>query len=49
MNVIQERLAYYEGAKLQSLERLLNKWLAFEIGAKVNRFFFSGNGTDSYA
>lgn len=24
MNVIQERLAYYEGAKLHSLERLLN-------------------------
>ena len=25
MNVIQERLSYYEGAKLHSLERLLNK------------------------
>ena len=24
MNVIQERLSYYEGAKLRSLERLLN-------------------------
>ena len=24
MNVIQERLSYYEGAKLHSLERLLN-------------------------
>jgi hypothetical protein len=25
MNVIQERLAYYEGAKLHSLERLLSQ------------------------
>ena len=24
MNIIQERLSYYEGAKLHSLERLLN-------------------------
>jgi hypothetical protein len=24
MNIIQERLSYYEGAKLRSLERLLN-------------------------
>ena len=24
MNIIQERLSYYEGAKLNSLERLLN-------------------------
>ena len=49
MNVIQERLSYYEKSKLHSLERLLNNWPSLGVGAKVSMFFFSNNGTDSHS